>query len=93
LIDAGKLPASPMPRANRAAMKPATDALYERPTTESIAATPGPNSRTSACAIAARLQITMTREKPRRAPSLSISRPASSMPMAYASWKARTMSA
>ena len=32
LIDAGKFPASPMPSANRAAMKPATEAEYVRPT-------------------------------------------------------------
>ena len=35
----------------------------------------------------------MATENPRRVPSLSIIRPARSRPIAYATWKAKTMSA
>src|SRR4029453_4439201 len=55
LIAPGKLPAPPIPSANRAAMKPATDGAYTRPTTASTPAAAGPYASASAWAIAARL--------------------------------------
>src|SRR5689334_18355939 len=45
---------------------------------------------TSACAIAAMLQIRTESEKPLRVPSQSITRPAASSPIAYAVWNAKT---
>ena len=82
LIDAGKFPASPMPSANRAAMKPATEAEYARPASARAAATHGPNTAASACAMAARLQITIAMAKPSFAPMRSMMRPESRSPIA-----------
>ncbi len=93
LIAAGKFPASPMPRAKRAAMNPATEAEYVSPTSDRIAAAAGPKTVASACAIAARLQTTIAIVNPSRTPSQSMTRPATRNPAAYASWNAKTMSA
>src|SRR5918994_6181341 len=64
LIAAGKLPASPMPSANRAAMNPATDGAYTRPNTPSTVATAGPYVAASAWAIAATLHRPTAIAKP-----------------------------
>src|SRR6266436_5634188 len=57
LIAAGKLPASPSPRTNRARRKPATVAEYLMPNTASTAAAGAPYTGAHAVAIAAIDQI------------------------------------
>src|SRR5204863_8397132 len=92
LIDAGKLPDSPRPSRNLAARKPATDAEYLRPITESRAATGGPNSVALAVAIAATDQTVSASAYPFFVQKMSITQPANRNPLAEASWKAKARS-
>ncbi len=91
LIAAGKLPPSPRPSAKRAAMKPATEGVVTNPTVASRLAAAGPNVVASAQATAARLHTIRASAYPALVPTLSISRPASISPIAYAVWNAKTM--
>ena len=92
LIAAGKLPDSPSPSRKRTNRKPATDDEYASPKPPSMNATAGPMRVASAVAIAASDQTISASENPLRVPSRSMMRPANRKPIAYASWKAKTMS-
>src|SRR4029077_8380330 len=72
LIAAGEFPDSPRARANRAAMKPATDAEYFNPTKPSTTAAAGPNVVAPAWATAASDQSVSASENPTFVPTRSI---------------------
>ncbi len=88
LMEAGKLPASPRPRKKRARAKPAAAPPSVTKVTPVFSSRfrvgnhrPGIQSA-KAWAIAATLHKTMASAKPSFVPSLSITRPASSRPIA-----------
>src|SRR5262245_44223815 len=97
LIDAGKLPASPRPSANRARLKPATvlvSVTNANPVDAeiSIEGIAGPLYRcATAGTIAATLQNTIASANPSFVPSQSMTRPTTSRPIAYASEKLKMM--
>src|SRR6266850_5287279 len=76
LIAAGKFPASPRPRTNRARRKPATDAEYFRPITASTPDIVAPYAGAHAVAIAAKDQTVSASAYPFFAPNRSMIRPA-----------------